>query len=161
MPLICKYIENLYLAFFYSANLCRFQSNLFLIVMLTLCRIFLHFSSNSLSFIKKDIHLVSSTFLLFALIFGNIIQKGIIIKIFKAFFYQKEPCQILLFYPRLHDIMKLGSCVFMKFVFSNFNIAKRYIFFTFLYVYKLYYFVMLLSPQFNQHFSAHLLRLFC
>ena len=102
MPLICKYIENLLLAFFHSANLCRFQSNLFLIVMLTLCRIFLHFSSNSLSFIKKDIHLVSSTFLLFALIFGNIIQKGIIIKIFKAFFTKRN---LVIFYYSIHVYM--------------------------------------------------------
>ena len=87
---------------FYSANLCRFQSNLFLIVMLTLCRIFLHFSSNSLSFIKKDIHLVSSTFLLFALIFGNIIQKGIIIKIFKAFFTKRN---LVRFYYSIHVYM--------------------------------------------------------
>ena len=46
-------------------------------LLLTLSQISLHFYSNSLFFIEKDIDLVSSKSLLYALIFGSITHNGL------------------------------------------------------------------------------------
>ena len=48
-----------------------------LITLLNLSQISLYFSSNSSFFIKKDIYLVSSKSLLYALIFGSITHKDL------------------------------------------------------------------------------------
>ena len=96
----------------------------FLIMLLTLSQISLYFSSESLSFKKKDIYLVSSGSLIYALIFGSH-------NFFKSVFVpnkinQKKPCQVLLFYQCL---MFNHTSKLVKIVFFNFSTAKRYNFF--------------------------------
>ena len=47
-------------------------------MLLTFSQILLYFSKNSLSFIKKDMHSVSSEFILYAFVSGKNIHKDLI-----------------------------------------------------------------------------------
>ena len=57
---------------------CFFIIRFYLIMLLTFFQISLNFSKKISSFIKKDIHLISSKSLLYALIFGRNMHKGLI-----------------------------------------------------------------------------------
>ena len=57
-------------------------SNSFLILFVTFSQISFNFSTNSSFYIKKDIHLVSLKSLLYALISGRNIHKGLFFSIF-------------------------------------------------------------------------------
>ena len=91
------YWELYTLVFYYCENLCWFFpcrifqfsdilyhhirsiSNSFLILLLTFFQILLYFSKNSLSFNRKGIYLVSLKSLLYRLIFGRNMHKGLFV----------------------------------------------------------------------------------
>ena len=113
-------------AFRYFLLCAELLLNYFLIILLTFSQISFYFSKNSLSFKKRyknDMHSVSSKFLLYVVIFGKNIHKGLISlaslkylanKVFKIFFIKMKFIRYLL------DIYQNRDFILMKFVFSHF-----------------------------------------
>ena len=173
MPLINKYIEHLLLAFHLYENLyslfpqkilfqflnifCCIQAHyqiIFLITLLILTQITLYFSSNLLSFTKKEIYLISSKSLPYSPIFGSIMHKGLFFfriifvtyKIFKTFFSKRNFVRSY-YFINVYIMYRNSTCVLVKFVFFNINIVKSYNFFThFTYGNKYFLFYDTFSP---------------
>ena len=70
-------IDFNFIRFYFSYQIFFTMYRLTIKLLLTLSQIQWYFSSNLLSFIKKDIYLVSLKFLLYTFIFGSMIHKGI------------------------------------------------------------------------------------
>ena len=125
------------LVFIYLSLYTGSLSNPFLITLLTLSQISFYHSSNSSFFIKKDIYLVLTKSLLYALIFGSIMHKCLTLlpssypsdKIFKTFFTKRNPVRHY-YFTNVYIISLNYAFLLVKFAFFNFSMAKCYNFFT-------------------------------
>ena len=100
----------------------------------------LYFSNNFSNFIKKDIHLVLSKSLLYALMFGRNMHNGLFFGIFIA---NKMKRNLLRYYwfINIYVIYWNRPFILVKFVFSNFSIIILYNFWSFFYMILNYFFI--------------------
>ena len=134
-------------------------------MLLTLSQISLCICANSLSFVKKDIHLVSSKFLPNALILGSIIEKSISFPL--SFWYPIKHLKPILPKGNLQDTTILSmstSYIEIRFlcwwnVWSSISVSPNFIISKpVLYAIVNFYnfFVIRLTSQSNQHFAVNL-----
>ena len=127
-------LKDFILAFRYFSMYTGSLSNSFLILFVTFSQISFHSSTNSSFYIKKDIHLVSLKSLLYALISGRNIHKGLFFSIFvgngifKTFSIKKDYYTTIRYYYYINIYIFYWNRSFMlvEFLFFDFMITKFY-----------------------------------
>ena len=129
----------------------------------------MYFSNNLLSFIKKDIYLVSWKSFLYAVIIGRNIHKGLFLsifsanKIFKSLFTKRD---LIRYYYFINIYIFYWNRSFMVKVCFWISILPNFIiFFFFIYAFKIFFnvfnlqfftfFIMFHFFQSNQHFALN------